>query len=443
MNRPKPINPARVMVAGFIGVILTGSLLLSLPAARIAGELSYIDALFTATSAVCVTGLVVVDTGTFYSFFGQMVIMILIFIGSLGFMTMTIMIFIFLGRKITLRDRLLTREALNQESLSGMVRLATSVLQIALLFILSGASLMAFRFIPQLGYGRGIFFSLFHAISAFGNAGFDLFGNFDSLTRFPADYLVNGTMMVLFIFGGLGFTVVIDLLRHFRFRSRISLHSRMVLLISGVLLFSGTICIFTFEYSNPETMGSLNLGAKLFTALFTAATPRTAGFNVLDTAALGYPTFLLLLVLMFIGASPASTGGGIKTTTFGVIFLTLMAMIRGRQEPIFMQRRFTLTQIMKAVAIVSAAVALIFTAIFILTLAEDIEFSALLFEVFSAFGTVGLSRGITAELGTVSKLVLIITMLGGRVGPLTLMVALVRKQQKDILHYPEEQLLIG
>ena len=286
-------------------------------------------------------------------------------------------------------------------------------------------------------------FSLFHAISAFGNAGFDLFGNFESLTRFPADYLINGTIMVLFIFGGLGFTVVIDLLRHFRFRSRISLHSRMVLLISGVLLLGGTICIFTLEYNNPETMGNLNLGAKLFTALFTAATPRTAGFNVLDTAALGYPTFLVLLGLMFIGASPASTGGGIKTTTIGIIFLTLTAMIRGRQEPVFQMRRFTLTQIMKAVSIVGAAVALIFTAFFILTLVEDIEFSALLFEVFSAFGTVGLSRGITTELGTVSKLVLIITMLGGRVGPLTLMVALARKKQKDILHYPEEHLLIG
>ncbi len=443
MKRAKTINPARVMAAGFIGLIITGSLLLSLPVARVAGELSYIDALFTATSAVCVTGLVVVDTGTFYSFFGQTTIMILVFVGSLGFMTMTTMIFLFLGRRITLKDRILVREALNQESLAGVVRLVTSVLHIALLFILSGTILMAFRFVPQLGYGRGIFFSLFHSISAFGNAGFDLFGNFESLTRFPADYLVNGTMMALFMIGGLGFTVVIDLIRHFRFRSRISLHSRMVLLISGVLLLGGTILILILEYNNPETLANLNLGAKLFTALFTAATPRTAGFNVLDTAALGYPAFLLLLVLMFIGASPASTGGGVKTTTIGIIFVTLTAMIRGRQEPVFHMRRFSLSQIMKAVSIVCAAAVLIFSATFILTLVENIEFSALLFEVFSAFGTVGLSRGITTELGTVSKVVLIITMLGGRVGPLTLLVALTRKKREDILHYPEEQMLIG
>jgi trk system potassium uptake protein len=440
---PKPLNPARVMALGFMGIILTGSLLLILPPMTVGAEIAYIDALYTAASAVCVTGLVVVDTGTFYTPLGQAVIMLLIFSGSLGFMTMTTLVFVFLGRKITLKDRILVKEALNQEGVAGLVRLVLTVVRIALFFIFIGTVVMAFRFVPLMGYSRGLFFALFHSVSAFGNAGFDLFGNYDSLTRFPTDYLVNATIMTLFIIGGLGFTVILELIRHFRYKSRISLHSRLVLLISACLLLSGASIILLLEYNNPLTLGGLSSGAKIFTSFFTAATPRTAGFSVLNTGALTYPTILILLVLMFIGASPTSTGGGVKTTTFGIVLITVLNMIRGRYGPVVFSRSLSLNQIMKAVSIMCAALALIFLATFVMSIVEDKEFSALLFEAFSAFGTVGLSRGVTPDLSSVSKLALIITMFGGRIGPLTLLVALARQKKEDALRYPEEQLLIG
>jgi trk system potassium uptake protein len=442
-GRPKPLNPARVMAIGFLGFILSGSLLLTLPPMTVEGDITYLNALFTAASAVCVTGLVVVDTGTYFTPLGQTVVMILIFCGSLGFMTMTTLVFVFLGRKITLKDRLLAKEALNQDGVAGIVQLVLTVVRIALFFIFIGTVILSFRFIPLMGYVKGLFFALFHSVSAFGNAGFDIFGNYDSLTRLPTDYLVNGTILALFIIGGLGFTVILELVRHFRFRSRISLHSHLVLVISAYLLLGGTILILLLEYNNPATLGSLSGGAKIFTALFTAATPRTAGFSVLNTAYLGYPTILILLALMFIGASPNSTGGGVKTTTFGVIFISLISMIRGREEPVIYSRQISLSQVMKAVSIVSAAIALIFLSTFVMSLFEDMEFSALLFEAFSAFGTVGLSRGITPELSSASKLALIFTMFGGRIGPLTLLVALTRQQKEEVLHYPKEQLLIG
>ncbi len=440
----KPLNPARVMVFGFMGVIVTGSLLLSLTPMYEGEGIPYLDALFTATSAVCVTGLVVVDTGTFFTPLGQVIIMILIFIGSLGFMTMTTLIFIFLGRRISLRDRIVVKEALQQESLAGLVPLVKTVAFMALFFIMIGTILLSLQFIPVYGHEQGFFFALFHAISAFGNAGFDLFGGYNSLTLFPTDYLVNGTIMVLFIIGGLGFTVIHELSHRIRFRHRLSLHSHLVLFITAFLLIIGTVLVFTLEYRNPATMGNLSGGAKIFTALFTAATPRTAGFNVLDTGAMGYSTLVILMALMFIGASPTSTGGGVKTTTFGVVLMTFIAMISGRKEPVVFMRRFPLYQIMRAVSIMSAAVGLIFVATFTLTLFEDHDFLSLLFEAFSAFGTVGLSTGITPELSGPGKVTLIITMLGGRIGPLTLLVALtLKKPEAELLQYPEENLMIG
>lgn len=409
-----------------------------------AGEgLNYVDALFTATSAVCVTGLVVVDTGTFFSPLGQGVIMTLIFIGALGFMTMATLIFIFLGRRITLRDRLLVKEALNQDSVAGLLRLVLAVVRLAVFFVAIGTILLSIRFIPILGMERGVFFALFHAISAFGNAGFDLFGSYDSLTRTPTDYLVNGTIMLLFIIGGLGFTVIMEPFKLFRRRSRLTLHSRLVFIITAFLLVTGTFFVLLLEYNNPETMGELSWGGKFFTAFFTAATPRTAGFSVLNTGELNSTTMVILMTLMFIGASPTSTGGGVKTTTLGVVLITFISMIRGRQEPVVYMRRFSLNQVMKAVSIMSAAVALIFLSTLVMTYFEEMDFMSLLFEAFSAFGTVGLSAGITPELSLPSKIALIVTMFGGRVGPLSLLFWLPRRQKEDSLHYPEEHLLIG
>lgn len=441
--RKKPYNPARYLIGGFIAVILAGSLLLSLPAATKGGEIAYLDALFTAASAVCVTGLVVVDTGTFYTSFGQTVIMLLIFIGSLGFMTMATLAFIFLGRRISLRDRLVVREALNQESISGLLPMVMAIARMALLFVISGAALLAIRFVPLMGWAEGLFFSLFHSVSAFGNAGFDLFGNYISLTGNPTDYLVNGTIMGLLIIGGLGFPVIFDLVKCGRKGCRLTLHTRMVLIISAVLLLAGTGAILALEYNNPSTMASLAPGDKIFTALFTAATPRTAGFNVLNTGSHFPATLFIMMALMFIGASPGSTGGGVKTTTFGTVVIAVVALIGGRCEPVLFQRRLPLEQIFKAVAIIGGAATLVFATTLVLTIFEKQPFIELLFEAFSAFGTVGLSTGITPDLSAPSKVALIVAMFGGRLGPLTLVLALTRQKCDDGLHYPEERLIIG
>ncbi len=442
LNRRKK-NPARVMAIGFVGLIFIGSILLSLPFSYEAAEFGYLDALFTAASAVCVTGLVVVDTGTFFTPFGQSVVMALIFIGALGFMTMTTLTFIFLGRKVSLQERLVVKEILDQESIAGLVSLVKAVFWMALVFVVIGTVLLSIRFVPAMGYERGIFFSLFHAISAFGNAGFDLFGNFQSLTSSPTDYLVNGTIMTLFIIGGLGFTVILEFVNRISLRHRLTLHSKLVVIITAVLLSSGTVIILLLEYSNPGTMGNLSFGDKVFTALFTAATPRTAGFSVLDTAAMGHTTMVMLLALMFIGASPTSTGGGIKTTTFAIVFFTFVSMIRGKHEPVVYYTRFSLSQVMKAVSIIMGAIFLVFLSTIALTILENQDFMVIVFEVVSAFGTVGLSTGVTPELSSAAKLVLIITMYAGRIGPLTLLVALTRERKDDVLNYPEEHLLMG
>ncbi|HPT34368.1 MAG TPA: potassium transporter TrkG, partial [Bacillota bacterium] len=284
--------------------------------------MSYLDALFTATSAVCVTGLTVVDTGTFFTPLGQAIIAALIFVGSLGFMTLATTIFVvFFGRRISLQERLVVKEALNQDTLEGLAPLIRSVLRMAVALELAGAALLSLRFVPEMGWWRGFLFSLFHAVSAFSNAGFDLMGGYRSLTEMPTDYLVNGTLLFLFIVGGLGFPVIFDLLYNRRRLYRLTLHTRLVLVITAILLIFGTLAVLVLEYNNPETMGSLSFGGKLFTAFFTAAAPRTAGFSVLDNAALLLPTRLLILLLMFIGASPASTGGGVKTTTFALVFI--------------------------------------------------------------------------------------------------------------------------
>lgn len=439
----KPYHPARFLISGFFAVILLGSFLLSLPAATWSAGFPYVDALFTATSAVCVTGLVVVDTGTFFTPFGQGVIMGLIFIGSLGFMTMATSIFIFLGRRISLRDRLVVKEALNQETMTGLIPLVLTVVRMAVMFILLGAAMLSFHFVPELGLGQGLFFSLFHSISAFGNAGFDLFGNFSSLTTAPTDYLVNGTIMVLFIIGGLGFTVIFDVYRSIRGRCRFALHTRLVITLTAILLLAGTAAVFILEYNNPATLQGLSLDGKIFTSLFTAATPRTAGFSVLETGAHFTPTLIILMALMFIGASPASTGGGIKTTTFGAVFISLVGLIRGQAEPVLYERRIPLEQVFKAVAIMGGAASLVFLTTLTLTIFEAQDFMPLFYEAVSAFGTVGLSTGITPELSVAGRIAIIVTMFVGRLGPLTILVALTRRRRQESIQYPEEKLLIG
>lgn len=442
LSRKKKPSPARFLTGGFAIVIIFGALLLYLPSSTISGEIDFIDALFTATSAVCVTGLVVVDTGTYFTVFGQTIIMLLILFGALGFMTSATLIYVLLGKRITLKERLIIKEALNTDTIQGLVLLVITIVKMAAIAILVGSVLLSLRFIPQLGWKKGVFFSVFHAISAFGNAGFDLIGNFQSLTGYAGDYLVSGTILALFIFGGLGFTVILDLIQH-KHPARYSLHTKVVVIFSCALLFIGTIVILFLEKNNPATMGNLTAGNKLFAAFFTAATPRTAGFNVVPTDGLNSSTLFFLLVLMFIGASPASTGGGVKTTTFGLILATVKALLMGREEVVLFEKRIPNSLILKALVIVFVAIFLITFMIFFLTFFENRSFLDLTFEVFSAFGTVGLSTGITPELSPAGKMIIIITMFSGRIGPLTLLYTLTRRLKPSGLRFPEERILLG
>ncbi len=438
----KTISPARYLTLGFAAMILAGTLLLSLPFFTVEGELTFLDALFTATSAVCVTGLVVVDTGTFFTPAGQIIIMFLILGGALGFMTMATLIFILLGRRITLKERLVIKEALHMETIKGVVALILSVVKLSLVVIVAGSLLLALRFIPQFGWEKGLLFSLFHAVSAFGNAGFDLTGGFQSLAPFAGDYLVSGTVLILFVLGGLGYPVILELLHHKK-APHYTLHTRIVLLFSAVLLFMGTAVILLLEYANPRTLESLSFSQKLFVAFFTAATPRTAGFSLLPTEALTVPVLFFILLLMFIGASPASTGGGVKTTTFFLLLAAVVALAKGNDEVVLFEKHIPHALIMKAIAVLIASIFLIFMAVFTISIFEEKPFLALVFEVCSAFSTVGLSMGITPSLGSPGKLLLIVAMFAGRIGPVTLLYALTRRFNPGGIKYPEERILIG
>jgi len=304
------MTPSRVLVLGFAVVILFGALLLTLPQATQDGlGLPFLNAAFTATSAVCVTGLVVVDTATTFTLFGQWVILLLIQVGGLGFMTFATMFAMILRKRITFKERLLLQEALNQISVEGVVRLTKSVLQISFAIEAIGALILTLRWYSDFGWSKALYYGVFHSISAFNNAGFDLFGNFSSLTAYVGDPFVNITIMLLIICGGLGFIVLVDLLAP---RKKFRLHTKIVLQVSGALILLGAVVIFLMEFTNPKTLGPLPLGTKVLAAFFQSVSPRTAGYNTINLAGMYDTTLLSMIVLMFIGASPGSTGGGIK-----------------------------------------------------------------------------------------------------------------------------------
>ncbi|WP_353892655.1 TrkH family potassium uptake protein [Proteinivorax hydrogeniformans] len=436
-------SPAQVLVVGFLILILLGTILLSLPIASASGEpLSPLDALFTATSAVCVTGLVVVDTGTFFSTFGQVVIMLLIQAGGLGFMTMATLIFLVLGKKITLKGRLVIQEALNQITLSGLVRLTKSIIILTLIIEGVAALILGIRFSQDVGLLRGLYMGVFHSISAFSNAGFDIVGGGVGLTPYRDDFVVNTVIMGLFIFGGLGFTVIVDIYTRGSIK-KMALHSKFVLLLTAIFLVVGFLGIFILEYDNPATLGELSFVEKIMPAFFTGATTRTAGFNTIDTGSLEAGTLFFMLLLMFIGASPASTGGGIKTTTFGVLLVAVYAIIKGGDEVNLMNRRIPYHIVLKGLSIIVIGLIVVGTVTIVLSQTENQEFMNVFFEVVSAFGTVGLSTGITSELTTFGKGIIIVVMFMGRVGPLTLALALGRRYSKSKIRYPEERVLVG
>lgn len=439
------LKPARVLVLGIAGIILLGGLLLNLPIASVDGEsIGFLDALFTATSAVSVTGLVVVNTAEHWTVFGKAVIIVLIQAGGLGFMTLATLIALILGKRIGLRDRLIIQEQLNQFKLSGIVSLARYVIFSTFTIELIGAIALSTSFIPEYGLLKGIVYSLFHSISAFCNAGFDLTGK--SMEPFVGDPIVILTISALIILGGLGYTVFLEITRNrTAILRKASLHTKMVFRVNALLLISGFIFIMLVEYSNPNTLKVLNFNEKVLASIFQTVVARTAGFNSVDIGGLRPATVLFFVILMFIGGSPSSTAGGIKTTTFGVIMGTVVSIIKGKEDVEIMERRIPIHLVFRAFAIAIVSMAVIITMTMILTFTEDQVFLNLLFEVTSAFATVGVTRGITPELSGIGKVVIISTMFIGKVGPLTLAFALAKKhrQYDGKYRYPEDKLMIG
>lgn len=440
------LNPAQILVLGFASIILIGAILLNLPIASQTGEsVGFVNSIFTATSAVCVTGLVVVDTGTYWTLFGKTVILLLIQIGGLGFMTMATLVAFIIGKRISLRERLIMQEALNQFTISGLVRLTQHILITTFIIEGIGAFFLSLKFIPIYGTSKGVLYGVFHSVSAFCNAGFDLIGNGRSLTPFVDDTLVNIVVWLLIVIGGLGFTVVMDVMKFKKF-SKLTLHTKLVLSITAILILTGFIFIFALEFNNPDTLGNLGAKGKFLGSMFHAITPRTAGFNTLPMDKLRMASKFFIIIFMFIGGSPSSTAGGIKTTTAGVLVLRIISIIRGKNDTEVFNRRVAKDVINRALAIVAIGMLWVLVVTMILSITEvNQDFLDIFFEAASAFGTVGLTLGLTPKLSIIGKIIISFTMFAGRVGALTIVFALGRKQQKNkgLIRYPEGKVMVG
>ena len=428
-----------------MAVILIGALLLTLPITHTNGEwLSFIDALFTATSATCVVGLVVVDTGTYFNILGQLIIIFLIQIGGVGVMTLTTMIVLGMGKHIGLKERLLIQEALNQDGPAGVIELAKRMIKYTVVIELFFGTILALYgfFTTDWGF-KAFYYGYWHAISAFCNGGFDLCGNFDSLTRFRDDVVVNVCIMLLITLGGIGFAVEGDILKK-RCWKKLRLQSKVVLMGYLILSVGGGLLIWAFEFNNPATIGNLPDGDQLMASMFQSVTARTAGFNTLDIASLRDDTLLFMMLLMFIGGAPASTAGGIKITTFAVVLMATVAMLLGKKDVVIYNRRISEDLIHKSMGVFVLCLLWLGIAFFLLLAIDNRQhhFHLVMCELFSAFGTVGLGVGITPEWHPVCKLILIMTMFIGRIGILTFTMAFLEKEA-SILRYPSEDMIIG
>ena len=437
------LSPAKVIAGGFLAIILLGALLLMLPISSAGREsTSFLNALFTSTSAVCVTGLIVVDTGVYWSGFGQLVIILLIQVGGLGFMTLATLLAILTGKRIGLKDRILAQEALGKFEVQGVVSFIIKIIKTSVLIEGLGVLLLLFCFVPRFGWGKGLWYSIFHSISAFCNAGFDVLGDGRSLAVFRGDLLVNFAITTLIICGGLGFTVMYDLAANRKRLRRISLHSKLVVSMTLLLLFFGALLFFVLEFRNAATIGEAGLYEKILASWFQSVTTRTAGFESIPQGALTESSRFLTILLMFVGGSPGSTAGGIKTTTLAVALLSMLAYVRKSDVHAF-GRRIGYEVINKAMATVLIGFVLVLFSALVLSIENpQIQFLNILYEAVSAFGTAGLSTGITGALTGLSKVLLIILMFAGRVGALTVVLAIAGKERKRRIHYPEGRVML-
>ncbi len=445
MPRAKAPGPSSlILIYGFAGLIALGTVLLMLPVSSRSGQVTgAINALFTATSAVCVTGLVVVDTGTYWSPFGQAVLLVLFQVGGLGFMTSATVLFLAMGRRIGLRERLLIGESVGIARPGGMVRTVRRTVVFCLIAEGVGAVILCLRFLAGgTSAGAALWSAVFHAVSAFNNCGMDIFGDFKSLLDYQVDPVVLLTIGVLIILGSTGYIVMDDVFVKRSF-DRLSTDSKIVLVTTASLLALGTLFILVAESANPATLGGLSLPQKLLVSFFQAVTPRTAGFSAIDIGRMITPSLFFVMFLMFVGGASGSTAGGVKVNTFGVLVSAGLSSIRGRERPRAFGREFITGSVYRAIALVMLYLGLVVTVVLALSITETTGFVNLLFETFSALGTVGLSTGITPELSFPGRLIITAAMFIGRLGPLTFASVITERQQPAKYRYPKEIVRIG
>ena len=453
----RQLDSSQIITLGFLTVILFGAVILSLPICSADFTFTpFVDSLFTATSAVCITGLTAVSTAYHWNILGKLIILMLIQIGGIGFMSIVTMLFIAVGKKITLKERIVIQESFNLSQRHGLVSFTIYIFKFSFVVELIGAFFLSLRFIPQYGFVRGIFYGIFHSVSAFCNAGFDILGD-NSLIPFSGDVIV----MCLIVVGGLGFPVYSDFTTHLKFAKehklhinyvvkKLRLHSKIALITTAVLIIFGGLFFFIAEYFNPYTIGNFSFFHKIMASLFQSVTLRTAGFDSMGQGNMTYASKVISIVLMYIGGSPASTAGGVKTVTSAILFLAVWAVILGRESINVFHKNIPFYTLQKALAVVMMMVTITIGASVIMTWTEartpiHMEYLDILFEVVSAQCTVGLTTGITHFLSNGGKIVLILCMYMGRLGPISVAIALTKnkKHNKNYIHFPEDKLLVG
>lgn len=447
------LTGTQVIAAGFLAAILVGALLLCLPCMNRQGKWTpFVDALFMSTTSVCVTGLTLVNVFEYWNFFGQLVILLLIQIGGIGVVALGILFLMILGKKVSLRSRLLIQESYNTNSLAGLVKLTKRILAGVAAVEAAGAFCVGFQFIPEYGFLRGSWISIFHGVSAFCNAGMDVMGG-DSLGAYSSNLLVNLATMGLIVVGGIGFFVwwdVIGVAKKWRGKGvkyclrKLNLHSKIVLATTASLIFLGAFFIFVLEYSNPDTLGSLSLSGKIQAAFFQSVTARTAGFSTISQAGLRESSALISMILMFIGGSPVGTAGGVKTVTVAMLGACTWSVVKGDKEAVVFSRTIPRETIRKALAVFFISSCTLVLMIVVMSIVQEAPLLTIMYEVVSALATVGLSRDFTPTLHTAGKLAIIFCMYIGRIGPISMVIAFrIRGRKKNKLNYPLEEVIVG
>ena len=448
MQKPfRRLRPPQIVVLVFLALVLTGSALLCLPVCSKSGQpTDFLTALFTATSATCVTGLIQVDTGTYWSGFGQAVISLLIQIGGLGFMTIATIFFLALRRRIGLRQRMVLAQGLGISSMSGVVRYVRNVIFGTFAVEGVGALILFFRFLPEFGFGPALWYGVFHSISAFCNAGFDILADVSyggSIARYVTDPVVNLTLMALIVIGSLGFTVWGEMRRERRF-SRLSVYAKLVIIITAILIFGGAALFALLEWNNQETIGTFTAGGKLIASLFQSVTLRTAGFASFNQDALTEASKALSCLLMFVGGSSGSTAGGVKTVTMGIVILSAVSTMRGKRRVTIFRRAISQQDVASASSLAMLVLNLSLIGAAVITVCDHCSFINAVYETLSALCTVGLTTGITSSLCAASKLILIVFMFFGRVGIMTIGIGfMMGSRAQERVEYAETKLMIG